>query len=82
MQYLIYGMQGCVWCARAKNFLASKRITFKYIDILNDADARGYIVDLEGHKTVPQVYVEDAMGVRTHIGGHDDLVEHLKKITH
>ena len=82
MQYIVYGMQGCNWCVRAQNLIRNKGLKPTYVDILEVPEARDFIVEQEGHRTVPQVYTENAMGIKEHIGGYEALEEHFKKITH
>lgn len=82
MTYTVYGMQGCNWCVRAMNLLRNKGLKPIYVDILEDERARYFIVEYQEHETVPQVYVEDALGISTHIGGYEALEEHFKNITH
>jgi len=82
MKYIVFGQPQCNYCIRALNLLRVKRVAHEYIDIRKDREAFKYIVETEGHKTVPQVYTEDALGIRDYIGGSDDLVEHFKKISH
>lgn len=79
MKYVVYGTTMCGHCVRAKNALRSRKLGFLNIDINEDAAGKAFILG-EGHKTVPQIYAEDALGVRTYIGGADDLMEHLKKV--
>ena len=82
MKYIVYGQPQCNYCIRALNLLRVKQVRHKYIDIRKDTEAFKYIVGTEGHMTVPQVYTEDAVGIREYIGGSDDLAEHFKKISH
>lgn len=79
MKYIIYGQQGCKFCVLARNLLIEKGMTLSYINILNNPDARHFVVEEEGHKTVPQIYTRDALGIMNHIGGYEDLQNHLKK---
>lgn len=79
MKYIIYGQQGCNFCARARNLLINHNKDLSYINILDNPEARHFVVEEEGHKTVPQIYTRGALGIMDHIGGYDDLVEHLEE---
>lgn len=81
MKYIVFGQPQCNYCIRALNLLRVKQVRHEYIDIRKDTAAFKYIVETEGHKTVPQVYTEDAVGIRDYIGGSDDLVEHFISLT-
>ena len=77
MKYIVYGQQGCNFCARAQNLLTVEGKPYKYIDILDNPEDRHWIVEVEEHKTVPQIYVENARGVTEYIGGFEELQDHL-----
>lgn len=81
MTYIIYGMTKCNYCVRAKNLLSSKGVSFNYVDIKDHPDAYSFVVDHEGHETVPQVYTMNALGIMEHIGGYIDLVEHFENMS-
>lgn len=68
----IYSTPTCQYCKRAKSLLESRGISFEEVDISVDEQARSYIKDELGLKTVPQIFVD---GVR--IGGYDNLVVHF-----
>lgn len=59
----------CGFCARAKQLLDSKGISYTEIDVMLSPDKR---VEMEkrshGGRTVPQIFIGDV-----HIGGSDDL---------
>ena len=73
MTYTIYGRSGCQPCQQAKSLLESKGVEFTYVDVM--ALPKGELADFlsKGFKTVPQIFWED-----THIGGLEDLKDHLK----
>ena len=52
---LLYSKTVCPYCVNAKNYLKSKGIAFREINIEQDAEAREFIMS-EGHRTVPQIY--------------------------
>ena len=51
----LYSKTVCPYCVNAKNYLTSKNIQFREINIEQDAEAREFIL-AEGHRTVPQIY--------------------------
>lgn len=73
MMYTIYGRPGCQPCKTAKDLLQSKGIEFTYVDVM--ALPKGELAEFlsKGFKTVPQIFWED-----THVGGLEELKEHLK----
>lgn len=77
MNYIVYGRPGCNYCVRANNLLRNSGHKHLYCNILTHPSAYQFIVDHEGHETVPQIYTRDALGIMTHIGGFEDLMEHL-----
>ena len=81
IQYVIFGMQGCKPCANAKEYLRVLGIEFEYVDLLESPDAQEYIVKELGLRSVPQifevVYGEEEPAYMKHLGGYDDLREHL-----
>ena len=81
VQYVIFGMQGCKPCANAKEYLRVLGIEFEYVDLLESPDAQEYIVNEMGLRSVPQIF-EVVYGEEdpymSHLGGYDDLREHLQ----
>lgn len=53
----IYSKTVCPYCVQAKNYLKSKNINFREINIEEDAEAREFIQS-QGHRTVPQIYMD------------------------
>ena len=72
-QLVIYGAPGCSYCVRAKELANRHGIRVQYIDLSADAEAKKYIIEDIGARTVPQVFHEGK-----HIGGYTELVEYLK----
>ena len=64
----IYSTNYCPFCVRAKKLLESKKIAFTEIDVTGDDDARRNLAEATGRKTVPQIFIGEAL-----IGGFDDL---------
>lgn len=56
MMLTVYSKTVCPYCVQAKNFLKSKNITFREVNIEQDDQAREFIQS-QGHRTVPQIYL-------------------------
>ncbi|MCA9544728.1 MAG: glutaredoxin 3 [Myxococcales bacterium] len=64
----VYSTRICWYCDQAKRLLAKKGVAFEDIDVSDDADARRWLVETTGRRTVPQIFVGDQA-----IGGYTDL---------
>lgn len=72
---VVYVTGYCPYCHAAKQFLKSKKVVFREIDVTDDDDARHALsVKAGGWETVPQIFAGEK-----HIGGYDDLVEFYRK---
>jgi glutaredoxin 3 len=56
----VYSKTHCPYCVKAKNYLQSRNINFREVNIEEDAEAREFILE-QGHRTVPQLYVGDRL---------------------
>jgi glutaredoxin 3 len=66
----LYSTVSCGFCLRAKQYLRSRGIPFREIDVTGDEEARSRLVERSGgQRIVPQIFVGDA-----HVGGYVDLV--------
>lgn len=65
----VYTKNMCGYCTQAKNYLTNKGIEFETINIEENPEAREFVIN-EGHKTMPQVYIDG-----NSIGGYQQLVE-------
>lgn len=65
---LIYSTPVCPYCVRAKQLLTKKGVAFREIDVSNDPEARAYLVEASGQRTVPQIFIDGQS-----VGGCDDL---------
>ena len=54
---VIYSKTVCPYCVQAKNYLKSKNINFREINIEDDAEAREFITQ-QGLRTVPQIFMD------------------------
>lgn len=59
MEVVVYGKPRCPFCVEAKRVLTNKGISFTYIDVSSSEEGKAYL-EKEGHKTVPQIYVDGA----------------------
>jgi len=53
----IYSKTVCPYCVNAKNYLKSKDIPFREINIEQDSEAREFIQS-QGLRTVPQIFMD------------------------
>jgi len=66
----IYTTTSCVFCLRAKEFLRSRGVPYREVDVSGDDEARARLIEqANGQRTVPQIFVGDL-----HVGGYTDLV--------
>lgn len=65
----IYTTRTCPFCARAKDLLTKKAVTFDEIDVGADPSLREKMTQrANGRRTVPQIFIGNH-----HVGGCDDL---------
>jgi glutaredoxin len=53
----VYSKNLCPQCVQAKNYLKSKNINFREINIEQDSEAREFIIN-QGLRTVPQIFMD------------------------
>lgn len=70
---VVYSINNCGYCEAAKTLLKSKSLDFKEININNDQEARMSLVAKTGHRTMPQIFIDENF-----IGGYTELKEFLK----
>ena len=66
----VYSTLVCPYCIRAKLLLRDRGIAFEEIDVTRDPEARRWLVETTGRRTVPQIFIGDEP-----IGGFDELRE-------
>jgi glutaredoxin 3 len=64
----VYSTLVCPYCVRAKQLLKERKIAFEEIDVTSDPEARQWLVEKTGRRTVPQIFVGDES-----IGGFEEL---------
>ena len=70
--YIIYGKDSCPYCVKAVKLLSAMGLDYDYVNIDYDEDAKSFVVDNLGAKTVPQIFNK-----HKHIGGYDELYRKL-----
>lgn len=71
MTLKIYSKENCQYCVQAKRLLESKNISYQEVRIDLDAEAREFVLS-RGHRTVPQLYLNDQLFVE---GGFQGLAK-------
>lgn len=69
----VFSRPGCPHCERARTLLDDAGIDYEEIVLGHDVTTRS-LAAVTGRATVPQVYIDGA-----HIGGADELTEHLSR---
>jgi glutaredoxin len=72
----IYSKEGCPYCVKAKDLLEQYSIEFNEIRIDEDEAAKTFVVS-EGHRTVPQLYVNKTLLVENGFDGLSALTVDL-----
>ena len=67
----VYSKENCTYCTQAKKLLESKNIEYQEVRIDIDNSAREFLLS-EGHRTLPQIYLDDSLFV---VGGYQGLVK-------
>lgn len=65
---IIYTTKVCPYCVRAKQLFQQKNIAYEEVDLTFDNEKRMALVERTKHRTVPQIFINDAF-----IGGCDEL---------
>lgn len=68
---IVYSKNNCSFCVQAKNYLKQKNIEFQEVRIDEDIKAKEFILE-KGHRTVPQIYLNDDLFVE---GGYQGLIK-------
>jgi len=74
MKAIVWSNVGCSYCEQAKKLLQSKGIEYEERNIAHGTWTVQQLQEaVPGARTVPQIFVDDK-----HIGGFNELKEHLK----
>jgi len=65
---MMYTKENCSYCARAKQLLNAKNLTFQEIRVDQNPEKLEEMIQRSGRRTVPQIFINDKA-----IGGYDDL---------
>lgn len=57
MEIKVYSTETCPWCVRLKDYLKSKKIKFKEIDVSEDPAAANEMMEKSGQMGVPQIEI-------------------------
>jgi glutaredoxin 3 len=68
VEVLVYRTRWCGYCRRAASLLTRKSIEFREISVDGDREARAWLREQTGQRTVPQIFI----GGRS-IGGFREL---------
>jgi glutaredoxin 3 len=64
----IYTTKICPYCWAAKRLLSARGVAYQEIDVSGDEEARQWLRETTGRRTVPQIFFGDEP-----IGGYDEL---------
>jgi glutaredoxin 3 len=67
---VMYVMDACPYCSRARRLFAAKGVAVEEIDIEMSPELRAEMLARSGRRTVPQIFIGDL-----HIGGSEELAE-------
>jgi glutaredoxin 3 len=70
----VYSKANCAFCDKAKNLLRLKGVAFEEVRIDLDSAARQFVID-QGHRTVPQIYLDGKIFVENGYTGLSRLTE-------
>ncbi len=69
MSLTLYTKNNCAYCVQAKTLLKNINVEFAEVNIETDVDARNFVIN-EGHRTMPQIYLDGKLFVE---GGFNGL---------
>ena len=64
----MYSKSWCPYCRMAKRLLAAKGHQWNEVDIEDEPERRGEMVERSGRTTVPQIWIGER-----HVGGFEEL---------
>ena len=72
---VIYTLNSCPYCIKAKGLLDEKNVAYEEIEVSNFTreEKETFIKKAGGKKTVPQIFIDNI-----HVGGCDDLFDFAK----
>jgi glutaredoxin-like YruB-family protein len=79
MEIKVYSTETCPWCVRLKEYLKSKKIDFKEIDVSEDENALNEMMEKSGQMGVPQIEINGKMIVGFDKEAIDQEIVKLKR---
>jgi glutaredoxin 3 len=67
---VVYSTPWCGYCVAARALLRRRGISFAEVDVAGDSEARAWLVEASGYRTVPQIFVHGRS-----IGGFRELLD-------
>lgn len=67
-EVVVYTTTHCAYCVATKRLLASKGAPFREIDVTHEPQARRWLAQASGQRTVPQIFIN-----RVSVGGFQEL---------
>jgi len=64
----IYTTTFCGYCVAAKRLLSKRGIPYAEINVSGDDEARAWLVQVTGQRTVPQIFIKGES-----VGGYEEL---------
>ena len=77
--YKIYSKPSCGYCLQARDLLEQNNLDFEYLQLGTHYSLDELMTIAPNAKSFPQIFVVDENGNKDLIGGHSELVEHLKQ---
>jgi glutaredoxin len=81
-KYYIYGRTHppCPYCQGAKQLASAEKLEHVYIDIGKDIQMDEFREMFPEQRTVPLVFVEDKNGIRTKLGGFQEMKKYVSSL--
>ncbi|CDM68452.1 Glutaredoxin-like protein [Clostridium bornimense] len=74
----VYSTDSCPWCVKAKQYLKSKGVEYKEINVAEDMEGREEMVNLSGQMGVPVVNINGTIIVGFDRPAIDEALEEVK----
>ena len=72
---VVFSTPTCPWCVRVKQYLNSKNITYKDVDVSKDMQSAMEMVKKSGQQGVPQLWIDGKVVIGFNQGQIDQLLE-------
>ena len=74
---IVYSTDSCPWCVKAKQYLKSKGVEYKEINVAEDMEGREEMVKLSGQMGVPVVNINGTIIVGFDRPAIDEALEEI-----